>query len=81
MGNRLATVDLICLVMDTWLRPLDFTLLLHLKELPDCAVLRRAAMSACHRYPSTGSCVRGKAWQPLQEPPQVVMPRETLCRN
>ena len=81
VGDRLATVDLICLVMDTWLRPLDFTLLLHLRELPNCAVLRRAAMSACHRYPSTGSCVRGKVWQPLQEPPQVVMPRETLCRN
>ena len=63
MGSSdLSTLDLVCRVMDTRLRPLDFSLVLHFIKSPDAASMIRGELSARNVYPSTGSRVNGKEW-------------------
>jgi hypothetical protein len=63
MGSSdLSTLDLVCRVMDTRLRPLDFSLILHFVKLPDVRSLTRGELSSRNLYPSTGSWLNGKEW-------------------
>lgn len=63
-ASDLSTLDLVCRVADTELRPLDFALVLHLTQSPDVESMIRGAHSARNFYPSTGSWVNGKQWAP-----------------
>lgn len=46
--------------MDRWIRPLDFTLILHSRHLPDVEQLRAGAASARQAYPVTASAIDGR---------------------
>lgn len=58
----LATIDLLFHVLDSPRRPLDFTLVFHLKEAPGLDALRAGARSARNLYPTTGARVDDKRW-------------------
>lgn len=64
----LSTLDLVCRVMDSRLRPLDYALLLHFRQPPGAEQLRRGALSARNLYPLTGSSVEGRRWRRLEAP-------------
>ena len=65
MGHsNLSTLDLVCRVMDSELRPLDFSLVLDLIKSPDADSMIRGERSARNWYPATGSRVNGKEWSP-----------------
>ena len=65
MGRSdLSTLDLVCRVMDTELRPLDFALILDLIKSPDADSMIRGERSARNSYPATGSRVNGNQWLP-----------------
>lgn len=65
---NLSTVDLVFSLMDSPPRPLDFTLIFHLKKLPEIESLRIGARSARNFYPTTGSYVDGKRWARFVKP-------------
>ena len=58
----LSTLDSICRVLDSPQRPLDFTLVLHLKQAPQIESLRAGAQSARNLYATTGSHIKGNQW-------------------
>ncbi len=64
----LSPLDLILCVMDSPKRPLDFTLVLHVKKAPNIEALQAGARSARNRYPATGSYIDGKQWAHFAEP-------------
>jgi hypothetical protein len=64
----LSTLDSICRVMDSPQRPLDFTLVLQLKQAPDVEALKAGAKSARNLYATTGSYIDGKHWVRFAEP-------------
>ena len=69
MGSSdLSTLDLVCRVMDTRLRPLDFSLVLDFIKSPNTASLIRGELSARNLYPATGSRVDGKEWSREDSP-------------
>ncbi len=55
-------------MMDTPRRPLDFALLLHLKNAPGLEALRTGARSARNLYPATGSHIDEQHWIRINEP-------------
>ena len=67
-GGRLATIDLLFSVLGDPRRPLDFTLVFHLRESPGVEALRAGARSARNTYPATGSRVVNKSWFRFDEP-------------
>lgn len=66
--GRLSTIDLVCSIMDSPRRPLDFALLSHLKDAPDLEALLAGARSARNLYPATGSYIDKEHWVPFFEP-------------
>ena len=66
--GRLSTIDLVFSIMDSQRRPLDFTLLFHLKEAPGLEALRAGARSARNFYPATGSYIDKQHWVRFIEP-------------
>ena len=64
----LSTLDRILYVMDSPGRPLDFTLVLHVKKAPNIEALQAGARSARNRYPATGSYIDGMQWVRCAEP-------------
>jgi hypothetical protein len=66
-GN-LSAIDLALAVMDSPQRPLDFTLLFHLRNAPGLEALRVGARSARYLYPTTGSFIDEKCWVRFTEP-------------
>ena len=61
----LSTLDLVSLVMDSAVRPLDFAVLLHLDREIDANDLARGARSARNLYPTTGCRVVDGRWSRL----------------
>src|SRR5688572_21849000 len=66
--SRLSVIDRIFSLMDSQRRPLDFTLLLHLKNAPGLEALRTGARSARNLYPATGSYIDQQHWSRIREP-------------
>jgi hypothetical protein len=66
--GRLSVIDRVFSMMDSQCRPLDFTLLLHLKNAPDLEALRIGARSARNLYPATGSYIDQQHWIRLSQP-------------
>jgi len=66
--GRLSAIDLIFSVMDSHQRPMDFALLLHLKDTPRLDAVRRGARSARNLYPATGSYIDKDHWARFIEP-------------
>jgi NRPS condensation-like uncharacterized protein len=66
--GRLSTIDLAFSIMDSQRRPLDFTLLCHLKDAPDLDALRAGARSARNFFPATGSYIDKHQWVRFTEP-------------
>ncbi len=62
----LSTLDLVSLVMDSRVRPLDFAVLLHFDHDFDTAALAHGARSARNLYPATGCNVVDGRWCPLE---------------
>lgn len=54
--------------MDSPRRPMDFTLLCHLRNAPDVEALRKGARSARNFYPTTGSHINKQRWVRFPEP-------------
>ncbi len=75
----LSTLDRILYVMDSPRRPLDFSLVLHVKKAPDMKALEAGARSARNRYPATGSYIDGKQWVRFTEPAAGVATVEATC--
>ena len=67
-GCDLGTLDLVCRAMDSPLRSLDYSLLLHFRQPPDGERLRKGALSARNLYPVTGSSIEGRKWRRLEAP-------------
>ena len=68
-GNgQLSVIDRVFSMMDSPRRPLDFSLLLHLKNAPGVEALRRGARSARNLYPATGSFINEQHWIRLNDP-------------
>ena len=67
-GCDLGTLDLVCRAMDSPLRGLDYSLLLHFRQPPDGERLRKGALSARNLYPVTGSSIEGRKWRRLDAP-------------
>lgn len=61
-NHDLTTLDLVCVLMDTELRPLDFALLLEFERKISPESLARGADSARNRYPTTGCKVVDGRW-------------------
>ena len=61
----LSTLDLVSLVMDSEVRPLDFAVLLHFDREIDPEDLARGARSARNLYSTTGCNVIDGRWSPL----------------
>ena len=75
----LSTLDLVCLLMDSGERPLDFAVLLHFHRELDADALAVGARSARKLYPSTGCRVVDGRWSPLareQGMPEVPVVRD-----
>ncbi len=66
--GRLSAIDLIFSVMDSHQRPMEFTLLLHLKDTPRLDAVRRGARSARNLYSATGSYIDKDHWARFIEP-------------
>ncbi|HYJ85197.1 MAG TPA: hypothetical protein VEW46_04015 [Pyrinomonadaceae bacterium] len=64
----LSVIDRVFSMMDSQRRPLDFTLLLHLKNAPGLEALRTGARSARNLYPATGSYIDQQHWIRLSQP-------------
>ena len=62
----LSTLDLVSLVMDSEVRPLDFAVLLRFDREIDANDLARGARSARNFYSTTGCRVVGGRWSPLE---------------
>ncbi len=62
-GGNLSTIDFVFAVVDSPRRPLDFTLILHLKPPPSFEALRAGASSARNLYPTTGSYIEKNNWR------------------
>lgn len=75
-AGKLSTIDLVFSIMDSPRRPLDFTLLFHLKEGPGLEALRSGAKSARNLYPTTGSYIDKKQWIRFTEPKNEVISAE-----
>lgn len=60
--SRLSPIDLVCSIMDSPRRPLDFALLSHLEDAPSLEALRAGANSARNLYPTTGSYIDNDHW-------------------
>src|SRR5688572_20477428 len=67
-NGELSVIDQIFSIMDSQHRPLDFTLLLHLKNSPGLEALRTGARSARNLYPATGSYIDRQRWIRASEP-------------
>lgn len=65
---RLSTIDLISAVMDQPVRPLDFAIVLHLRDVLAPADLEAGARSAQRRFPSTAAVLAGREWRSVPEP-------------
>ena len=63
----LSTLDVVSLVMDSEVRPLDFAVLLHFDRDVDTEALARGARSARNLYPTTGCSVVGGRWSRLDK--------------
>ncbi|HWN11169.1 MAG TPA: hypothetical protein VNO50_18165 [Pyrinomonadaceae bacterium] len=66
--GRLSAIDLVCSIMDSQLRPLDFALLSHLNDAPSLEALVRGASSARNLYPATGSYIDKERWVRSTQP-------------
>src|SRR5687768_8013055 len=66
--GQLSTIDLAFSIMDSQRRPLDFTLLFHLKDAPGLDALRAGARSARNFFPATGSYIDRQHWVRFVEP-------------
>jgi len=66
--GRLSPIDLVFSLMDSPRRPLDFTLLCHLRNAPDVEALRKGARSARNFYPTTGSYINKQHWVRFPQP-------------
>lgn len=66
--GRLSTIDLAFSIMDSQRRPLDFTLLCHLKNAPGVDALRAGARSARNFFPATGSYIDRHHWVRFTRP-------------
>ena len=64
---KLSTLDFLISVADTRTRPLDFALILHLRNALSTDALRAGATSARCVFPTTGSYVRGRRWLRTEE--------------
>ena len=64
-NSSLSTLDLVCLLMDCKLRPLDFAVFLHFGRGLDADALLRGARSARNLYPTTACAIDGNRWSPL----------------
>ncbi len=73
---RLSTLDLISAVMDRPVRPLDWAIVLHLRDTPGEAALQAGAASARRRYPSTAAVLDLKAWRSAPSAEPVLTVRE-----
>lgn len=76
---HLSTLDLVCLLMDSGQRPLDFAVLLHFDRELDADALALGARSARKLYPVTGCRVVGGRWAPLaaeQHEPEIPVVRD-----
>jgi hypothetical protein len=65
---RLSAIDLVCSIMDSPRRPLDFALLSHLNDAPILEALLAGERSARNLYPATGSYIDKRHWVRLIEP-------------
>ena len=65
-GPPLSTLDLVCLLMDSPERPLDFAVFLDFKGDPGAEALERGARSARNFYASTRCGVVDGCWSPLE---------------
>jgi hypothetical protein len=65
--DRLATIDFLFSILDAPRRPLDFTLIFHLREAPGVEALRAGARSARSLYAATASRVVNKRWVRFDE--------------
>jgi hypothetical protein len=70
--GRLSAIDLVFSIMDSQRRPLDFTLLSHLKDAPSLQALSTGARSARNFYPTTGSYIDKQHWVRFNEPEEVL---------
>ena len=68
VNGQLSVIDRVFSMMDTHRRPLDFALLLHLKNAPGLEALRTGARSARNLYPATGSHIDEQHWIRINEP-------------
>src|SRR5688572_12447188 len=66
--GQLSTIDLAFSIMDSQRRPMDFTLLFHLKNAPGLDALRAGARSARNFFPATGSYIEKQHWVRFVEP-------------
>ena len=66
--GELSVIDRLFSIMDSHRRPLDFTLLLHLKNSPGLEALRSGARSARNLYPATGSHIDQQHWIRSNDP-------------
>ncbi len=80
-SGDLSTLDFVCRVVDSRLRPLDYALLLHFHQPPDGNGLQRGAISARNLYPSTGSRVDGKTWRRLKDPGHGLAVKQAAAGN
>ena len=66
--GELSVIDRLFSIMDSNRRPLDFTLLLHLRNSPGIEALRSGARSARNLFPATGSHIDQQQWIRSSEP-------------
>src|SRR5438067_1398522 len=62
---RLSTLDLIATIMDRPARPLDWAIVLHLRNGPSVEMLREGAESARLSYPSSAALLDGHTWKAI----------------
>jgi hypothetical protein len=55
-------LDVAFYLMDSARSPQDFTLILHLRDLPDVDSFYAGARSAMNRFPTSASCIDGQRW-------------------
>ena len=59
---RMPLLDVAFHLMDTASSVQDFTLILHLRDMPDVDSFYAGAKSAMNRFPTSASCIDGHAW-------------------
>ena len=59
---RMSLLDVAFYLLDSAHSPQDFTLILHLRDLPDIDALRAGAQSALNRFPHSGCYIERQKW-------------------